>query len=411
MKNLLILGAGTAGTMVANKLRPELDDDWQITIVDQDDTHHYQPGYLFVPFGRYTADEIVKPRHQFIPKHVAQVTSAIDRVDAEENKVYLLDGSVLTYDYLVIATGTEARPEETEGMTGPEWGKSVHSFYTLEGATALSEVLKTWTGGRLVVHITEMPIKCPVAPLEFAFLADSFFKDKEMRDQVEITYVTPLDGAFTKPVAANRLGNMLEDRKIAIETDFYIERIDNDAKEIVSFDERAIPFDLLVTVPLNKGADYIARSGLGDELNYVGVDKATFQSNKWENIFAIGDAADLPISKAGSVAHFAVEVFTKNFLEHIDGKEMTHEFDGHANCFVEAGDNKALLIDFNYDVQPLPGKYPVPGVGPFKLLEESETNHFGKLMFKWIYWHALLPGHELPLPSLMSMAGKKEVAE
>jgi sulfide:quinone oxidoreductase len=200
---------------------------------------------------------------------------------------------------------------------------------------------------------------------------------------------------------------MLEDRKIDVETDFYIESVDPLSKTLLSYDERAIPFDLLVTVPLNMGADYVARSGLGNELNYVPVDKGNFLSTEWDNVFALGDAADLPTSKAGSVAHFAIEIFAENFLEYIDGREMKLVFDGHANCFVEAGDGKALLLDFNYDTQPLPGKYPVPGVGPFSLLEETELNHFGKLMFKWVYWNALLPGRELPLPALMSMAGKE----
>jgi sulfide:quinone oxidoreductase len=291
-------------------------------------------------------------------------------------------------------------------MLGEEWRKSVFDFYTLEGATALGEKLESWDGGRLVVHITEMPIKCPVAPLEFVFLADSYFKERGMRDRVELVYVTPLDGAFTKPVAAGRLGGMLDDRKISMEPDFYIERVDNEAKALVSYDEREIPFDLLVTVPLNMGAEFIARSGLGNELNFVPVDKETFVSPKWPNVFAIGDAADLPTSKAGSAAHFAVEVFTENFMQIARGEEMTHRFDGHTNCFVESGDGKAMLIDFNYDVQPLPGKYPYPVVGPMKLLEETTINHLGKLGFKWLYWNALIPGRKLPVSTRMSIAGK-----
>jgi sulfide:quinone oxidoreductase len=155
------------------------------------------------------------------------------------------------------------------------------------------------------------------------------------------------------------------------------------------------------------GADFVARSGLGDELNYVRVDPGTFLSRDWDNIFAIGDASDIPTSKAGSVAHFAVDVFADNFLHHIRGEAMPVRFDGHANCFVESGNGKGMLIDFNYDTQPLPGKYPIPRVGPFSLLEETGMNHYGKLMFKWIYWNALLPGRHLPLPALMSMAGKK----
>jgi sulfide:quinone oxidoreductase len=409
MKRLLILGAGTAGTMVANKLRPALSaEEWAVTIVDQEATHYYQPGYLFIPFGTYSPNQVTKPRDRFIPDGVELVMGEIDEVEPDSNQVHLASGTTLAYDYLIVATGTTPRPDETPGMDGEEWHKSVFDFYTFEGATALAEKLEAWDGGRLVVHITEMPIKCPVAPLEFTFLADSFFRGKGMRDRVEITFVTPLDGAFTKPVASKHLGGMLDERKIEVETDFYIERVDNETKTIVSYDEREIPFDLLVTVPLNMGADYIARSGLGNELNYVPVDNGTFLSKKWDNIFALGDAADLPTSKAGSVAHFAVEIFIENFLRHIRGLEMTSVFDGHANCFVESGDGRALMIDFNYDTQPLPGKYPLPGVGPFSLLEETELNHFGKLMFRWVYWNTLLPGRDIPLPALMSMAGKKE---
>ena len=410
MKRLLVLGAGTAGTMVVNKLRPELpESEWSITVVDPAREHHYQPGYLFIPFGGYTRSEITKPVGSFIPDGVDFVVAAVDRVVPESSQVLLEDGKTLEYDQLVIATGTTPRPDQTPGMDGEEWRKSVFDFYTLDGALALRDVLAKWTGGRLVVHITEMPIKCPVAPLEFTFLADSYFKERAMRDRVEITYVTPLDGAFTKPVASKHLGNMLEERKITLEADFYIESVDNDRKMLVSYDEREIPFDLLVTVPLNMGADYVARSGLGDELNYVPVDQGTFLSTKWDNIFAVGDASNIPASKAGSVAHFAVEIFAENFLHHINGEEMPLRFDGHANCFVESGGGKGMLIDFNYDTEPLPGKYPLPGIGPFSLLEETEINHWGKLMFKWVYWNALLPGRELPLPALMSMAGKKEV--
>ncbi|HSK25655.1 MAG TPA: FAD/NAD(P)-binding oxidoreductase [Jiangellales bacterium] len=411
MKNLLVLGAGTAGTMAVNKLRPRLPrDEWRITVVDQDDTHHYQPGYLLIPFGAYTPDDVVKPRRRFIPDGVDLVLAEIDRVLPDENKVLLSDGRELPYDYLVVATGTSPRPDQTPGMAEEEWRKSIFDFFTLDGATALRDKLATWDGGRLAVHVVEMPIKCPVAPLEFTFLADAFFTDRGMRDRVEIVYVTPLEGAFTKPVASRHLGGMLEERKVTVEPDFMIDRIDTEAKTLVSMDEREVPFDLLVTIPLNMGADYVARSGLGDELNYVPVDKHTLLSKAYDNIFAVGDASNIPASKAGSVAHFQMDLFPDNFVEHVHGRPMTKHFDGHANCFIESGHGKGLLIDFNYDTEPLPGKYPLPGIGPFSLLKESELNHWGKLMFRWMYWNVLLPGKELPLPALMSMAGK-ETAE
>ncbi len=411
MKRLLVLGAGTAGTMVVNKLRPRLDPaEWEVTVVDQDTTHHYQPGYLFIPFGTYTPDEVLRPRQRFLPDGVELVIGEIDRVEPDDGRVHLADGRELAYDQLVIASGSTPRPDETPGMDGELWYQDVFDFYTHGGATALGEKLAAWQGGRLVVHISEMPIKCPVAPLEFAFLADDFFTRKGMRQDVEITYVTPLDGAFTKPVASDHLGGMLAERGIRVETDFMVMEVDNGEKVLRSYDEREVPFDLLVTVPVNMGADFVARSGLGDELNFVPVDKQTLLSTQYDNIFALGDASNVPASKAGSVAHFQVELFTENFLDHVAGRPMTGAFDGHANCFVEAGGGKGLLIDFNYDTQPLPGKYPLPGIGPFSLLKETSANHWGKMLFKWTYWNVLLPGRPLPVPTQMSMRGKQKVS-
>ena len=412
MRRLLVLGAGTAGTMIANKLRRRLDSaEWQMTVVDQDDRHHYQPGYLFLPFGTYTESQVVRSRHAFLPDGVDFVVAEIDRVEPEANKVRLVDGRELGYDYLVIATGTTPRPDQTPGMDGSEWRKSIFDFYTLEGAKALAEALKRFDRGRLVVHITEMPIKCPVAPLEFTFLAEAWLRERGIRDRVELVYVTPLPGAFTKPVASEHLGHMLDERKVTVEPDFMVESIDNERKLLVSYDEREVPFDLLVTIPLNMGADFVARSGMGDELNYVPVDKHTLLSKKYANVFAVGDASDIPASKAGSVAHFAVEIFVENFLEHIDGRPMTASFDGHANCFIESGDGKGLLIDFNYDTEPLPGKFPVPKLGPLDLLKESRANHLGKLAFRHVYWNVLLPGRPMPIPTHMSMAGKATTSE
>ena len=407
MKRLLVLGGGTAGTMIVNKLRRKLDPSaWQLTIVDQDDAHDYQPGYLFVPFGTYSPQQITRSRHAFLPDGVDFVIAEVDAIDAAKAEVSLTDGRSLRYDYLVIATGTTPRPDQTPGMLGSQWRTSIFDFYSLEGAQALAKALDQFRGGRFVVHITDMPIKCPVAPLEFTFLADEYFHRRGIRDDVDIVYVTPLSGAFTKPISSQRLGTMLSDRGVAVETDFLVEHIDEDGRKLVSYDEREIPFDLLVTVPLNMGSDFIARSGLGDELNYVPVNKHTLQSTAHANIFAVGDASDIPASKAGSVAHFSVEIFCDNFLDLIAGKPMSRSFDGHANCFIESGDGKGLLIDFNYDTEPLTGKYPLPVMGPFSLLQETRANHLGKLAFRWMYWNVLLPGRPIPLPAQMMMAGK-----
>lgn len=409
MKNIVILGAGTAGTMMSNHLVKRLPkDEWSVTIIDQQKTHYYQPGYLFIPFGIYDPEDVVKPIEKFLPKQANYIQKTIEKVDKDQDQVILDDGSVVDYDVLVIATGTDIAPQEIDGMLGEHWQKEVFDFYTYEGSVNLFHKLKDWEGGNLVVHIAEMPIKCPVAPLEFAFLADAFFEDKGMRDKVKISFVTPMDGAFTKPVATEKLQHLLDQKNIEVIANFNIMQLDGANRKIIDYEGKEIEYDLLVTVPTNMGADYVERSGFGDELNFVPTDKGTLQTKVKENIFAIGDATNVPASKAGSVAHFEGEILLENVLRFIEGKELKAEFDGHANCFVETGHGKALLIDFNYTHQPLPGTFPFPGVGPLTLLKESRMNHMGKLAFKWIYWNMLITGKHIPfIPNKMRVEGKE----
>jgi sulfide:quinone oxidoreductase len=408
MKKLLILGAGTAGTMMANRLRRKLSAaEWKIDIVDQYPKHYYQPGFLFMPFGIYSEKDVIKPKRKFIPRGVNYVEAEIDRIRAEQNRVLLRSGEQLDYDLLIIATGVKTVPDQTEGMLGDDWRRRVFDFYTFAGASALRSALRDWNGGRLVVHISEMPIKCPVAPLEFAFLADWWLTERGLRDKTELVYVTPLSAAFTKPIAAKVLGHLLDEKRIRVVTDFSISRIDDEQHKIVSWDEKEVGYDLLVTVPTNMGDAVMERSGLGDELNFIATDRHTPQSKQHQNIFVIGDATDLPSSKAGSVAHFQSEVLTQNIVRYVKGEPLMSMFDGHANCFIESGYGKAFLLDFNYDLQPVEGKYPLPGIGPFSLLRETRLNHFGKLAFKWIYWNLLLKG--VPMPGVghhMSRLGK-----
>ncbi len=397
MKHLVILGAGTAGTMMAHHLRKRLSPQaWRMTAVDRSEHHYYQPGFLFLPFGMIEEKAVVKPVRELLPAGVTLVAAEVRRIEPEANRVHL-EGhdDPIDYDLLIIATGSHIAPDEVEGMTGPGWRRDVFDFYTFEGARALRDHLAAWEGGRLVVHVTEMPIKCPVAPLEFAFLADTFLKKRGIRDRSEITYVTPLSGAFTKPKASRALGHLLADKNIRLEADFAIQRVDSERRVIVSWDDREVPYDLLVTTPTNMGSQAIAESDLGDDLNFIPTHKHTLQSIKHDNVFVIGDATNLPASKAGSVAHFEAETLTDNILRHLEGEPLLEEFDGHSNCFIESGDGKALLIDFNYEFEPHPGGFPFSW-GPLALLKESRLNHWGKLAFRWIYWHLLLKGRPLP---------------
>ena len=410
MKKLLILGAGTAGTMMLNKLYKELDkDEWELTIVDQYKTHYYQPGFLFIPFGIYKKQDVIKPKYDFFPSGVNVIFSPIDKIAGEENKVYLDGGQVLNYDFLIIATGTQTQPSETPGLKDKLWYKDIFDFYTIEGAVALHKKFKDWEGGNLVMCIPELPYKCPVAPIEFVCLAEAYFAERGMRDKVNISYVTLMSGAFTKPVASKMLGDLLEEKNITVVPDFYLESVDNENKKIISYDEQEVPFDILTIVPVNMGSDMIERSGLGDDMNYVKTDKHTLQSEQFENIFVIGDAANIPTSKAGSVAHFAAEILMENLLAAMEDRALPAKFDGHANCYIETGYGKGALIDFNYETEPLPGTFPLPGIGPFGLLKNTKMNHYGKILFRWIYWHILLKGKELPIEADMTMAGKKRI--
>ncbi len=411
MNKIVILGGGTAGTMMAVKLRRALEpEEWSITVVDRDDQHCYQPGLLLVPFGVYTRRDLFKRRSRFIPPGVELVLGEIDAIDAGTQSVRLQDGTALAYDFLVVATGARISPADTEGLLGPGWREKVFDFYTPEGSLALARKLREFRGGRLLLNVVEMPIKCPVAPLEFAFLADAYFTEQGIRQDVELVYATPLTGAFTKQACSDALTYLLSTRGIRMETEYNTGEVDGAKGVLSSYDGRELPFDLLVTVPTHRGAEAIARSGLGNELDFVPTDKHTLQSEVSERIFVLGDATDLPSSKAGSVAHFQADVLLENVLRAIGGREPLPLFDGHANCFIETGHGKAITIDFNYDVEPLPGRFPLPGVGPLTLLAESEANHWGKLAFRSVYWNLLLRGADLSaIGPRMSMAGKWSV--
>jgi len=395
--------------MMANKLRHHFSEtEWKITIVEKERDHYYQPGFLFIPFGYYKKEDIVKPIRKFFPKEIDFLSEEAERISGEENKVILKNGQTIDYDILIIATGTRIVPDDTPGLKGELWHKKVFDFYTIEGDEALAGFFKTWEGGNLVINIADFPIKCPVAPLEFAFFADDYFTKKGIRDKVNISYVTPLSGAFTKPKASEMLGSLLGRKGINMVPDFFLGEVDNSGSKIKDFGGQEIPFDCLVTIPLHSGDPVIAKSGLGDEFGFVKADKNTLQSTVYTNIFVIGDAGNYPASKAGSVAHFQAEILEKNILDFVNNKPLSQSYDGHSNCFIETGYGKGILIDFNYETEPLPGTFPYPLVGgPMKLLKESRLNHLGKLGFKWVYWNILLPGRKLPISAHMSMSGKR----
>jgi sulfide:quinone oxidoreductase len=407
MKQIVILGGGTGGTLTANRLRREFGDETAITVVDRDDDHLYQPGLLFVPFGRARPGTIVRSRARQLRPGIGYHQSAVDRVDIDRRHVYLEDGTLLPYEVLVVATGAALLPGETEGLTDAMAGGKAFSFYEPRGAAALRDALAGFGGGRIAINVVDMPIKCPVAPIEFSFLADWYFRKRGIRHRVELTLVTPLDGAFTRPVASQQLSGLLDRKGVQLVTEFNTGEVDAAGGRLISFDGREVGFDLAVVVPLHGGQDYVSRSpGLGDALGFVPADERTLQSKASPDIFAIGDAADLRASKAGSVAHFEGDVLARNIRSFLAGQPLGAHFDGHTNCFIESGFGKALLIDYNYDTEPLTGRF--PGRVGLPLLKESRLNHLGKLAFQRFYWHMLLPGRDVPgLGAAMPRAGKR----
>lgn len=242
--------------------------------------------------------------------------------------------------------------------------------------------------------------------LEFACLADEYLIKRGIRNKTRITLVTPLNGAFTKPVCNKTLTHILKEKNIEVVSNASLASVTENS--MFCPDGQELGFDLMVVIPPHEGSDLIEDADLGDGLGFGRTDRHTLKSTAAERVFLVGDNAGIPGSKAGSVAHFQAEVVVHNLLREIAGLEAEPYADGHTNCFIETGHGKAVLIDFNYDIQPVPGKFPLPLVGPMTLLKETWLNHLGKLAFKHVYWNMLLPARPIPLVgSQMSLAGKK----
>jgi sulfide:quinone oxidoreductase len=407
--NVLILGDGTGGIVTANLLLKKARKKGlsiKLTIVGNSPQHTYQPGLLFIPFqkpGYRTLADIQRPTADFIAAGIDYLCEKILAIDTDQRQV-TTEARTLSYDWLILSLGCRTLIDDIDGLP-EQWGKTIHGFYTPDSALALAKGLEGFDGGDLVVDVAEMPIKCPVAPLEFTFLVDHYLSQRGIRDKTKITLVTPLSGAFTKPVCNEVLTDMLVQKGVNVVPNAPLQEVTDRA--MYCPDGNEVPFDLMVTIPPHEGSDLIEEAGLGDGLGFGQTDKQTLKASRAERVFLLGDNTNVPTSKAGSVAHFQSEVVVHNLLREIEGKESEPCADGHANCFIETGYGKAVLIDFNYDIQPVPGKFPVPVIGPMSLLKESYMNHLGKLAFKHVYWHVLLPARPIPLvTSQMSTLGK-----
>lgn len=404
-KKIVVLGGGTGGTIVSNNLRRHLPKDWEITVIDRDDQHIYQPGLLFVPFGLQKANTLVRSRKKYILPGVNFVVDEITHVSPEKKEVKTRNHT-FPYDFLIISTGCKTVPEENDGLMDA-WGKNAFSFYTIDAAQQLCKKMKEFNGGKLVLDIAEVPFKCPVAPIEFVFMPDWFCRKKGIRNKTEIELVTPLSGAFTKPKATAVFTEAAKSKNIRITPGFELNAVHGKEKYIESVNGDKVSFDTLVIVPTTIGDEVISRSGMDDGTGFVPTHQNTLQALKHNSVYVIGDATNVPTSKAGSVAHYEADVVVFNIMAEIHGVKPEEIYDGHSTCFIVYSKGTSSLIDFNYRIEPLPGKFPMPKLGPFDLLKETKMNWRGKLGFEWLYWNVLLAGKHLGAPPTLVLAGKE----
>jgi len=408
--NVIVLGDGIAGIVTANLLLKKArrkNLSLNVKLVGNSPVHTYQPGLLFLPFqkpGYRKLADIQKDTARFITPGIDYLRETILAIDSEQRTV-TTEKQTLEYDWLVLALGCRTLVDAIDGLS-ENWGNSAHGFYTPDSAMRLAGALDEFKGGDLLIDVAETPIKCPVAPLEFACLADEYLTRRGLRSKTRITLVTPLNGAFTKPVCNEVLTHILVEKGIQVVTNAYLDSVTENS--IRCPDGKELDFDLLVVIPPHEGSDLVEDAGLGSGLGFGRTDRQTLKSSVAERVFLVGDIAGIPGSKAGSVAHFQADVVVHNILREIAGEAAEPCADGHANCFIETGHGKAVLIDFNHEIQPVPGKFPLPVFGPMSLLKETRLNHLGKLAFKHIYWNMLLPARPLPLVgSQMSTTGKQ----
>jgi len=392
MKNIVILGAGTSGTIMANLLNKKLAKlNCALTIIDQVKVHYYQPGFLFLPFDNYPEQDLIKDIKKLLPENINYINKKIEKVYPTENKV-LLNDEVIYYDALVIATGCNIFPDDITGMKGPNWYKNIFDFYTYEGAKRLRHKLRNFKGGKLVIQICEMPIRYAYAPYEFAFLANDYFKNKGIRNKVEIVVATPLPYAFPKTKISNKFEKLLKGKNINFITDFHISEVDNDNNIIKGYSHSSIYFDLLVTIPPNKGDAFVERSGLGDYLNYIPTNKSTLQSQGYKNIFVIGDASNILIKKSNSVIYNEAKILLKNIIYFLKNKPIKATFNGYSNALIDIGNKKTISINSNYTHEIIGSKIPISKFESVKLFPKNKKYHPSTLNFKSIYWQYLIKG-------------------
>ncbi len=383
MNRILILGGGVGGTLTANllvrKLRRQLKaGEVTITVVDQTGQHTYQPGFMYVAMGGERASSLQRPERGLLDPRITLVVGEVKKVDEKRRLVHLADGERIAYDYLVLATGSRIVPEAIA-----HFDTEAEHFYTAEAALELRKALDAFTGGRIVIGIAGMPYKCPPAPLEVAFLIEAELRQRGIRDMSELHFCSPIGRAFTIESVSEMATPILERKGIELHTFFNVEAIDPERHVVQSLEGEELPYDLLILVPPHKGQQFLIDSGLAPAPGgWLPTDRASLLVRGRPNVFALGDATDLPLSKAGSTAHFQAPVVTERIVAAIEGRKVDRrrgDYLGKVMCFFEIGDGKGTLLEFDYEHPPRPPK-------------PNQLWHLGKIVFNKTYWHTVPKG-------------------
>ncbi|QGN08062.1 NAD(P)/FAD-dependent oxidoreductase [Halorhabdus sp. CBA1104] len=368
---IVVVGGGTGGTVLANRLAERLGSaidagEARVTVINDGEHQHYKPAYLYVPFGKKTVEEAKRPLTDLLDRRVELRIDRVTGIDTDGKSVTLEDGDELAYDHLVIATGASLDPEEVPGLT-----ESGHHFYGPEGAEALRDELADFDEGHLVLSVIGVPHMCPAAPLEFVFMADDWFRKRGIREDIEITYTYPIQRAHGLQSVADWARPKLASRDINLETFFNADRVDPDAQVLETMEGNELDYDLLVAIPPHTSSDLVSEAGLGD--TWIDVDRATLEAEQAEDVYAIGDVADVPTSKAGSVAHYEAGVVADRIASRVRGQTPTSVYDGKTVCFIETGMDEATFVEFGYGDEPA-------------MREPSKPVHWAKLGYNESYW-------------------------
>ncbi|MFB6137007.1 MAG: NAD(P)/FAD-dependent oxidoreductase [Halobacteriaceae archaeon] len=372
-ETIAIVGGGTGGTVLANRLADELAaeidaGDVEVVLVTDSPEHVYKPVFLYVAFGRREVADGMRPQREVLDRRVRLELGRVVDVETDDKRLICADDRPgVDYDYLVVATGAQLAPEEVPGL-----GEGGHHFYGAEGAKSLRESLATFDGGHLVLSVIGVPHMCPAAPLEFVFMADDWFRNRGLRDDVEITYTYPIQRAHGIQSIADWATAAFDERDIGLETFVNPDEVDPDANVLHTMEGEQLSYDLLVAIPPHTGGDLPVESGLGRD-GWIPVDENTLSAETAEDVYALGDVADVPTSKAGSVAHYQAGVLADRLASRVRGQAPTATYDGKTICFIESGMDEATFVEFGYGEQPT-------------VREPSRTLHWAKLAYNESYW-------------------------